>query len=211
MWALRCVFASYALVACSRPWVSGEDNPNNDRFNYDQTDGNDYGPADWIKIQCLNKKECQGWPDRWEMAIDWSLEENFCVWCPADGDHSCGNHHQSPIDLKRNRAIEGSEFFNQCIDVHWMAYFDSSCTIDHLQDHNAFSIERHALKIAQPLEEFEPNTFRLGCPGRRWGKIDFSKGFSHWWHLSHIDFHVPSEHTQVKYTKHCQNQKRLVS
>jgi hypothetical protein len=27
-------------------------------------------------------------------------------------------------------------------------------------------------------------------------RIDFSKGFSQWWHLSHTDFHVPSEHTQ---------------
>uniref|UniRef100_A0A7S2YLZ8 carbonic anhydrase n=1 Tax=Entomoneis paludosa TaxID=265537 RepID=A0A7S2YLZ8_9STRA len=124
---------------------------------------------------------------------------SFSRWCPADTDHSCGIHHQSPIDLSRTKAIVGHPDFNQCIDVHWMAYFDSSCDFEILQDLNAFSIERHALKIAQPLEEFEPQKFRLACKnenGRRWGKIDFSKGFSHWWHLSHIDFHVPSEHTQ---------------
>jgi len=54
------------------------------------------------------------------------------------------------------------------------------------------------LKIVQPIQEMGNDTYRIACSneGRRWGRIDFSKGFSHWWHLSHIDFHVPSEHTQ---------------
>jgi hypothetical protein len=82
-----------------------------------------------------------------------------------------------------------------------MKYEDSSCTWQHLVDANAISIERHALRVAQPLEgSFSEGSVRLACPepgrGRRWGKIDFSKGFSQWWYLSHIDFHVPSEHTQ---------------
>jgi len=34
------------------------------------------------------------------------------------------------------------------------------------------------------------------APFRSAGQIDFSKGFSQWWHLSHTDVHVPSEHTQ---------------
>jgi len=79
---------------------------------------------------------------------------------------------------------------------------------------NAFSIERHALKITQPLEEttedevdLEGLGYRLKCPRndplldgtnttRLFGRMDFSKGFPQWWFLSHIDFKVPSEHTQ---------------
>jgi hypothetical protein len=41
-------------------------------------------------------------------------------------------------------------------------------------------------------------THHLACRSTdaSWGRIDFSKGFSQWWYLSHIDFHVPSEHMQ---------------
>lgn len=84
-----------------------------------------------------------------------------------------------------------------------MKYFDSSCTFDELMKHNAFSIERHSLKITQPVEHLGGDQYRNACRStvngnvnRKWGRIDFSKGFSQWWHLSHIDFHVPSEHTQ---------------
>ena len=80
-----------------------------------------------------------------------------------------------------------------------MAYHDSTCTFDELKRQNAFTIERHALKISQPMEDLGDDNWRIGCRselGRRFGKIDFSKGFSQWWHLSHIDVHVPSEHTQ---------------
>lgn len=65
-------------------------------------------------------------------------------------------------------------------------------------DNDAFTIERHALKVTQPVEVFN-GTHRLNCPrsgGRRWGRIDFSKGFSEWWFLSHMDIKVPSEHLQ---------------
>jgi len=112
----------------------------------------------------------------------------------------CGrSHHQSPINLERNRALVDDPQHNFCIDVHWMSYFDSTCEFEELVRQGAFSIERHALKVVQPVQEIEPDVYRSGCRnelGRRFGKIDFSKGFSHWWHLSHIDFHVPSEHTQ---------------
>lgn len=80
-----------------------------------------------------------------------------------------------------------------------MKYEDSSCTWDMLANQNAFSIERHALKITQPLEPVDGGQ-RIACPntqrGRRFGRIDFSKGFSDWWFLSHIDLKVPSEHYQ---------------
>lgn len=127
----------------------------------------------------------------------------FCTsrWCPAEDDGACGNHHQSPINLERNRAIENHPMYNECIDIHWMAYHDSSCDFETLKQTKSFSVERHALKIVQPLEPTgTPDEYQLACTtpsgARNWGRIDFSRGFSHWWHLSHTDFHVPSEHTQ---------------
>lgn len=82
-----------------------------------------------------------------------------------------------------------------------MKYEDSSCTWQQLEDQGAFTVERHALKMTQPLQHGSggTNNIRINCPsdlGRRFGRIDFSKGFSDWWFLSHIDFKVPSEHTQ---------------
>jgi hypothetical protein len=47
-----------------------------DKFNYDTTVGNDYGPSDWIEVGCLDFQVCKGWPDAWEMAIEWELQEN---------------------------------------------------------------------------------------------------------------------------------------
>jgi len=79
-----------------------------------------------------------------------------------------------------------------------MAYHDSSCTFEELRRHDAFMVDRHALRIIQPIGQNLNGTYRNECQndGRRWGRIDFSRGFSSWWHLSHVDFHVPSEHTQ---------------
>lgn len=37
---------------------------------------------------------------------------------------------------------------------------------------------------------------RIPGRGSRFGRIDYSKGFSDWWYLSHIDVRIPSEHTQ---------------
>lgn len=139
-----------------------------------------------------------GWPEDWDEGIQWELEENHCRFCPIDRPGVCGLHHQSPINLERKVAIAGQPTSNECIDKHWMAYHDSTCDFDILQEAKAFTIERYALKIGQPVEDMGGDTYRLACHngGRRWGRIDFSKGFSQWWHLSHIDFHVPSEHTQ---------------
>jgi len=92
--------------------------------------------------------------------------------CPAEGDDDCGRHHQSPIDLRRNRAIEGNAMENQCLDDHWMSYHDSTCNFRELQAKNAFSIERHALKIVQPLTEVNDNQYQLDCGGTdRFGRI----------------------------------------
>jgi hypothetical protein len=90
-----------------------------------------------------------------------------------------------------------------------MKYEDSYCTLDQLEDSDAFTIERHALRITQPISVFDDfrddkdgvvDGVKLECRvegrGSRFGRIDYSKGFSQWWHLSHIDIHTPSEHTQ---------------
>mmetsp|Transcript_53447 Transcript_53447/g.130116 ORF Transcript_53447/g.130116 Transcript_53447/m.130116 type:complete len:611 (+) Transcript_53447:376-2208(+) len=203
-----------------------------DRFTYDdQTidrgDGYfDYSPTEWSSIDCPffsnpggNPEaidECIGYIDKWHTGREWSLSQssNACRWCPDGGDSSskdCGRHHQSPIELKREYGFEPGTHpnANECIDLHWMKYEDSFCTFDQLQQANAFTIERHALRISQPIEVYRDfdndldgvaDGVRLMCrvPGRgsRFGRIDFSKGFSDWWHLSHIDLKVPSEHVQ---------------
>jgi Eukaryotic-type carbonic anhydrase len=159
-----------------------------------------------------------GWPDAFHQGEGWEITENSCRSCPAEtGDNgACGRrNHQSPINLERNRALErlnsapdGSggtpnPKFNKCIDKHWMAYDDSACTFQELVKEKAFTIERHTLKINQPMEQVggaNSDDWQLKCKGNgsptKFGRIDFSKGFHYWWFLSHIDVHVPSEHTQ---------------
>jgi hypothetical protein len=90
---------------------------------------------------------------------------------------------------------------NACVDVHKMKHYGSSCSFDNLTELNAFTIARHALQIRQPLIEVEKDTYDVACQmgrsqTRRFGRIDFSRGYPEWWYLSHIEFHVPSEHTQ---------------
>jgi hypothetical protein len=82
-----------------------------------------------------------------------------------------------------------------------MKYIDSACSWDQLIEKNAIFVDRHALRIVQPIVPDTGNgnmTHRLACRSRdaSWGRIDFSKGFSQWWYLSHIDVKVPSEHMQ---------------
>jgi hypothetical protein len=201
-----------------------------DRFTYgDRTivrdDGfKDYAPQDWQEISCdeeNNLDECLAYRDKWRQARDWAIDTNSCVWCPDDGTESCGRHRQSPINLQRKVGLDleiHPEVANECIDLHWMKYEDSTCTFDRLIETDAFTIERHGLRIAQPilLEASPPDskvgtvtdsyvigvkdTVRIDCPGQRrgpkFGRLDYSKGFSKWWYLSHMDLKVPSEHTQ---------------
>lgn len=91
---------------------------NDDRFNYDQTDGRDFGPRDWSRVTCDDVDRCQGWPDDWELGVGWSLQVNNCRWCP-EGSDRCGRHHQSPIDLRRNKGVPGHPEESECIDWHW--------------------------------------------------------------------------------------------
>ena len=146
-----------------------------------------------------------GYVDKWDWARGWEIRENNCRSCPADAPEGslpdeCHTHHQSPIDLQRNRGLTDHEMETECIDWHWMKYEDSSCTWQDLIDADAITVERHALRVTQPVDDElgRAGNLRLDCPGppRSFGRIDFSKGFADWWFLSHIDFHVPSEHTQ---------------
>jgi len=77
---------------------------------------------------------------------------------------------------------------------------DAWCPLDQMIATNSFLIERHALRIRQPITVEPDNSLFINCSvpgkGKRFGRIDFSEGFSQWWFLSHIDIHVPSEHTQ---------------
>jgi hypothetical protein len=202
-----------------------------DRFTYEDQDitrpdqFKDYSPQNWNDISCNEGSrldECLGYRDKWETGREWAIEKNYCRWCP-EGEGRCSRHHQSPIDLRREVGFEPGthEQANECIDVHWMKYEDSFCTWEQLIDADAFTIERHALRIAQPITVYDDlnddtdgvrDGVKLNCriPGRgsRFGRIDYSKGFSQWWHLSHIDIHTPSEHTQdgVRYDAEIQLQ-----
>jgi hypothetical protein len=218
--ASRCTTAARAAAAAaafSLVLSSASAQPNLDRFTFDVTtqtrpDGwKDYAPQDWLRIDCdPSSEDCLAYRDKWETGREWSLQENGCKHCP-EGTFVCGRHHQSPINLLREYGLEPGTHpnANECIDLHWMKYEDSFCTLDQLEDADAFTIERHALRISQPIEVYDdvaddqdgvPDGVRLQCRiegrGSRFGRIDFSKGFSDWWHLSHIDVRVPSEHTQ---------------
>ena len=80
-----------------------------------------------------------------------------------------------------------------------MQYESGTCTWDHLVEANAFTVERHTLRIAQPIEK-DGNKYILNCltqgRGRLFSRLDMSGGFSSWWWLNHIEIKVPSEHTQ---------------
>lgn len=179
----------------------------------------DYSPENWRDIRCNEGSrldECIGYRDKWTTGREWSIRKNYCKWCPEGEDNDCGRHHQSPVNLQRAVGLDFdwrsdfySEIANECIDLHWMKYEDSYCTLDQLENSDAFTIERHALRITQPISVFDDfqddkdgvrDGVKLNCRiegrGSRFGRIDYSKGFSQWWHLSHIDIHTPSEHTQ---------------
>jgi len=83
-----------------------------------------------------------------------------------------------------------------------MAYEDRTCTWDNIINNpntpepNNFRIRRHALQILQPVDE----NGELQCVRRdgrnAFPRLDYSKGFPNWWHLSHTEITVPSEHFQ---------------
>jgi hypothetical protein len=75
-----------------------------------------------------------------------------------------------------------------------MKYEDSFCSLEDLVESDAFTIERHGLRIQQPIIVYDDyaddldgivDGVRLDCRipgnGSRFGRIDFSKGFSDWY------------------------------
>jgi hypothetical protein len=189
------LFAVAALFLGSLSFKVLAQDANRDQFTYQletsTLPNNQYSPDQWQRVECGNLEDCLGWPEKFLAAPDWTLRQNDCLWCPASGNR-CGTHHNSPINLERNRAVKDSKDYNPCIDVHRMNFLDSSCTFDELIRLNAFSIERHALQIKQPIE-MSNGAYRVACRKNGqsfWGRLDYSKGFSDLWYLSHTDIHV---------------------
>mmetsp|Transcript_37127 Transcript_37127/g.90009 ORF Transcript_37127/g.90009 Transcript_37127/m.90009 type:complete len:562 (+) Transcript_37127:94-1779(+) len=233
--SVRILFATLAVAVAVAVVVVDAQNDGTtflDRFTYedetiDRGDGFfDYRPPDWNDIKCDERTrdgldQCVGYSYKWHEGIDWTIQKNYCRWCPEGSFGKCHGdiddngqeirHHQSPIDLQREYGLEPGTHENarECVDLHWMKYEDSTCSLQELIDSDAFTIERHGLRISQPITAYEdlsedidgvPDGVRLNCRtpgiGSRFGRIDFSKGFADWWYLSHMDLHVPSEHTQ---------------
>ena len=108
--------------------VSAQNNKTHflDRFNYHETtvrgDGFiDYDPKQWDKIKCDERsaeslEQCEGYNYKWHEGINFTIEDNYCRWCPVGSD-KCGRHHQSPINLVREVGLEPniSLVANECI------------------------------------------------------------------------------------------------
>jgi hypothetical protein len=157
-----------------------------------------------------------GFPDPWSTAVGWNLvdkeycevcvdkiyvDNNNCKSCPAGGD--CGQTRQSPIELFRDRGLLNSPESKECPDWHHMKYQEGACTWEDLVDNdesihrNNFLIRRHALQILTPVDEDgELKCFNASLDGRRYPRIDYSKGFPNFFHLAHTEISVPSQHTQ---------------
>jgi hypothetical protein len=75
-----------------------------------------------------------------------------------------------------------------------MQFKDGTCRWEDMT--NQFEIARHGLQIHTPLR----SNGDIDCVGengeRKFPKLDYSKGFPDWWHLSRTDISVPSEHVQ---------------
>lgn len=120
-------------------------------------------------------------------------DTSHCRHCPEDRSVNCGQHRQSPIDLKRDRGVAGSPNEKFCPDWHWMEYRPDTCTWDDMK--TQLTIERHALQIHVPqLPNGDIDCFRWDK--RRYPRIDYSKGFPDWWWMQRTDIHVPSNHVQ---------------
>lgn len=135
-----------------------------------------------------------GYPDKFPYGKGFTLAgENFCQWCVEGGEEKCGIHKQSPIDLKRDRAVLGGPNEKDCPDWHWMPYIDDSCTWDDMVDQ--FTIERHALQLNIP--QLPNGDIDCNEDGRRkYPRMDYSKGFPDYWWLQRTSVMVPSQHTQ---------------
>jgi len=165
-----------------------------DSFNYRYSSGNEYGPADWKKVECNDLDSCEGWPDKHESSVGFKLDENQCRWCPETGNKCPLDHRMSPVNLVRDRAIEDNKNWKECPDWHWMNFEDGTCQWDDMKD--SFEISKHALQIHTPMRQNGDIDCANAEGERKYPRLDYSKGFPDWWHLDRTDVKVPSEHTQ---------------
>lgn len=180
--SILCLSSSYTIhPVLSQPVAS----PTlEDRFNYDSTKENDYGPSEWNKVQCDDHATCPGWPDDFETYnpfIPYKETGNTCIDCSSKTRGPCRRHKQSPIHLYRNVTAT-----KECKDRHWMHSSTGTCGFEDMK----FALERHSLRAYQPLDENGKSTCTKPA------NIDFSWGFPDRWHLVHTDIKVPSEHMQ---------------
>lgn len=138
-----------------------------------------------------------GFPNKFPHSDGFDIDDddNQCEWCPENGDNDrCGIHRQSPINLERDRAVIGDDDEKECPDWHWMQFRDDTCSWDDLKDQ--FTIQRHSLQINMPQRD----NGEIDCfdeeKGRRYPRLDYSKGFPDWWWLQRTEIMVPSQHTQ---------------
>ena len=129
--------------------------------------------------------------------IPYNFVETFnnCRWCPQSGDNkACGLHRQSPVDLKRDRAILNGTNYKFCPDWHYMQTRADTCTFEDVK--NEFSIERHALRLGMP----QLPDGQIACADefgqRLYPRLDYSKGFPNWWFMQRIEIMAPSAHRQ---------------
>ena len=107
---------------------------------------------------------------------------------------TCGVHKQSPIDLMRFPGVNTHPNAKECIDWHWMQYRDGTCDWEDMKGN--FKIERHALQLQMPTQsDGSLDCFEQGV-GQQWPRLDYSKGFPHWWWLARTDITTPSQHHQ---------------
>jgi len=84
-----------------------------------------------------------------------------------------------------------------------MAYEDRSCRWSDIVNNaftptrNNFRIRRHALQILQPVDAQGNLQCRRQDGRNSFPRLDYPKGFPDWWHLSHTEVTVPSEHFQA--------------
>lgn len=127
-----------------------------------------------------------------------NADENKCRSCPESRPDTCGLHHQSPIDLQRDRGEllpDGTHGENEkeCPDWHYMQTRDDTCSFDDLKGN--FEIDRFALQLNIPQTENGEIACEEGGQ-RMYPRLDYSKGFPHWWHMQRLDIVVPSNHVQ---------------
>ena len=148
-------------------------------------------------LLCDMLLECQaGYTEKFlDRSKGFTIEgDSNCKWCPDDGSVDCGLHRQSPIDLKRDRAILDNPNYKDCIDWHFMRYEDDTCDWSDMLDQ--FKVERNALELHIPATSNGDIDCVDDKGNRQFPRLDYSKGFPDWWWLDHTSVTVPSSHVQ---------------